>query len=336
MSVALAILTRAGRCQRHGPFTDRAIRFGRGDSARILRWCGCPKCADEQDDVQAQSDAARRQQELQAALQARMRNAGIPQRFVGQGFDSYRAHTPAQAEVKAVLEGFVAHYPQHARAGTMLVLSGPPGTGKSHLACAVAQALMPTQGVLYTHAIDLIRTVRESWRSESARSERDVIEDFANVDLLIIDEVGVQYRTEAERLLMFDIIDRRYRMRRPLLMLTNLNSPQLQTLLGERSYDRLRETGRWLCFDWDSYRKRRRPQGAAAQTDAAGAAGAESAASGVSPASRPAQHARATRAQQAATHANAGMPHTSMPHIGMPHPSTATKDTPCTPHTAAA
>ena len=127
---------------------------------------------------------------------------------------------------------------------------------------------MARHTVLYTTVIDAIRMLRDSWRRESARSEREVLADFADVGLLILDEAGMQFGTDAEQVCLFDIIDCRYRKKRPTLMLTNGNVKVLRELLGERSYDRVRETGHWLTFNWPSYR----PEIAAQRRGEAGAA----------------------------------------------------------------
>ena len=79
---------------------------------------------------------------------------------------------------------------------------------------------------------------------------------FTHTHLLIIDEVGVQFGTEAERTQLFGIIDERYREQRPSILLTNLGLDDSKSFIGARAYDRLRECGQWVPFDWESYRGR--------------------------------------------------------------------------------
>ena len=74
-------------------------------------------------------------------------------------------------------------------------------------------------------------------------------------DLLIIDEIGVQFGSEFEKNLIFDILNERYENRRPTLLLSNLTVPEVRAFLGERIYDRLKEDGgRCVSFDWQSHR----------------------------------------------------------------------------------
>jgi DNA replication protein DnaC len=85
----------------------------------------------------------------------------------------------------------------------------------------------------------------------------DVILKSPKIGLLIIDEVGVQYGTEGEQVIMFDIINRRYRDAMPTILITNLGKEGFKKYLGERSFDRLRENGIWVPFDWESHRGKR-------------------------------------------------------------------------------
>ena len=67
-----------------------------------------------------------------------------------------------------------------------------------------------------------------------------------DLDLLVIDEVGVQSGTENERNILFDIINGRYENMKSTLIITNLDRSQLPDYLGERIVDRLRENGGML------------------------------------------------------------------------------------------
>ena len=83
-----------------------------------------------------------------------------------------------------------------------------------------------------------------------------VIDAFASPDLLILDEVGVQFGSEFEKQLLFDVLNERYEKLKPSILLSNIPSEQLSDYLGERVTDRLRENGGALIgFNWDSYRK---------------------------------------------------------------------------------
>ncbi|MCV4933178.1 ATP-binding protein, partial [Escherichia coli] len=78
--------------------------------------------------------------------------------------------------------------------GTGLVMTGNCGTGKNHLAVAMAKSIIRGHlaKVEITDVMRLTRAVKSTWRHNAEMTEEDVIERFASLDLLIIDEVGVQ------------------------------------------------------------------------------------------------------------------------------------------------
>jgi DNA replication protein DnaC len=74
-------------------------------------------------------------------------------------------------------------------------------------------------------------------------------------DALIIDEVGVQFGSDTEKMIVFDIIDGRYSNMLPTILISNLALPDVKELIGERAIDRLREDGGVVvAMKWDSNR----------------------------------------------------------------------------------
>jgi DNA replication protein DnaC len=56
------------------------------------------------------------------------------------------------------------------------------------------------------------------------------------------------------------VLDRRYRQMRPTIFITNQDREGFKTFIGERAYDRLKQTARWVTFDWASFRPQARAQ----------------------------------------------------------------------------
>ncbi|NHX33749.1 ATP-binding protein, partial [Escherichia coli] len=85
-----------------------------------------------------------------------------------------------------------------------------------------------------------------------------VIRIYTNPDLLIIDEVGVQFGSEAEKLILFEIINTRYERMKPTILISNQTREELGAFIGERVIDRMSDGGGCtLAFTWDSYRSRK-------------------------------------------------------------------------------
>ncbi len=238
-------------CPNHGAFDSKAIRI----FDRVMHWSGCPSCnaeAEQANDVARRAaDEKARQDRLEAAID----RAGIPRRFRAKSFASFVADTKPKADCLRLAMEFAEEFSVRAAAGETMVFSGRPGTGKSHLAIGICHAIMAAgYTALYVNALDAIGMIRATWRRDCERSEADILRELAAVDLLVIDEVGVQYGTDGEKVILFDIINRRYQEQRPMVLLTNQGRDGLKSYLGDRAFDRLREAGRWVAFDWGSHR----------------------------------------------------------------------------------
>jgi DNA replication protein DnaC len=244
--------SKAETCEKHGPFT----------SVNLFRamWSRCPTCEQQrQEDERAQAEKARMQLERER-MQQRLGRAAIPKRFIGRGFDNFNVTTDEQAKALAVCRQFADEFADKWQAGQGLVLSGKPGTGKSHLAAAVMQQVIQDYSTLYVTCMDVIRLIRETWRKDSQESERDVLSRIGRIHLLVIDEVGVQYGTDSEQTILFDVLDLRYRDQLPTILLTNQDMAGAKQFLGDRTWDRIRETSRWVAFEWESYRPQARKE----------------------------------------------------------------------------
>ncbi|MGC9217078.1 ATP-binding protein [Acidithiobacillus sp.] len=225
-------------CERHGRYAISIV-----DEQGVVRYRSpvCPVCAAEQ--------ASRRL----------MESAAIPKRYIDCGFDNYVVDLPGQQTVLEVCREYAEHFEEHARHGDCLIFCGNPGTGKNHLASAIARTVLAKgHSVLHTTAYDLIARIRETWKGSDHGREREVICGFAEVGLLMIDEVGKTFGSDGERIHLFEVIDHRYRDLRPTIILSNEDVEGVERYLGTAAFDRLCQGGGLLRFDWESHRRGRR------------------------------------------------------------------------------
>ena len=142
-----------------------------------------------------------------------------------------------------------------------LILAGPVGTGKSHLAIALGiEAAKRKHKVAFVRAADLVRTLIEA---RDARELGRIQRRFANIELLVVDELGfVPFdRTGGE--LLFNLLSDRHG-RRSVVITTNLSFSEWPRVFGGDEkltaalLDRLAEAATIISTRGKSYRMRNR------------------------------------------------------------------------------
>ena len=241
-----------GECRIHGNFTSEQIMIAD-------RWMkkGCPGCAIDRKAKQDEADAleaSRKAQEAEKRTTERRRAAGVPVRYDAKTLESYRVTNDGQKKALAACQRLVEAIRENAEAPN-LIMTGKPGTGKSHLSCGIVLDLYKSHRVCRIDLPDLIREIRATWRRDSEESEEKVLDWYGSISLLILEEVGTGAGSDDERARIFQVINRRYEAVLPTVIVTNLEMAELTKEMGERVIDRLREGDRSLViFDWASER----------------------------------------------------------------------------------
>lgn len=238
-------------CGKHGTYDAKVMDImGR----KIVS--PCPACQQEE-----KVREERREQQAKADAQARriehlFQRSGIPERFKTRTFEGYEAKGNLQERALRITKAYADEWPLMRERGTCLIFSGSPGTGKTHLACAIANAVIEkASSVLFTTVSDALRTIKRAYGKDADTSEQDAINELVAPSLLILDEVGMAYDTDHSKTLIFDLMNKRYEQVKPSIILTNLDAPALREHLGDRITDRLREGGgKLISFDWESHR----------------------------------------------------------------------------------
>nr|WP_226819029.1 ATP-binding protein [Acidithiobacillus montserratensis] len=217
-------------------------------------WTGCPACIDDYGKRQVREQEESRQRAKRESLMA---SAAIPRRFLNRTLQNFETKTPQQERALGVARQYASQFLDTEARGRSLLFCGRAGTGKTHLAVGIAQELLAKDStVIFTTVMDAIRTVRETYRKDTPLTEREVIRRFTLPDLVILDEVGTQMGTDAEKVTLFDLINARYNAEKSLILISNLGLQEIENYIGERSFDRLRENGgQAVAFAWESYRK---------------------------------------------------------------------------------
>ena len=138
-----------------------------------------------------------------------------------------------------------------------IVMIGNPGTGKTHLAAAIADYIVRETEctAVFRSLHSILQAIKSTYGGDAGFTESDVLQLFTSPDLLIIDEVGATKSSEFELATLFAIINTRYENNSPTVVITNLEAAELKSAIGDRCTDRLREGGgRAIAFNWESKR----------------------------------------------------------------------------------
>lgn len=235
-------------CAEHGEYESRNV-FGK-------IWSTCTLCTKDAIAKAKQKESEDEKAARIASWRKQLTQAEIPERFMDRSLDTYLALNDGQRNALSYARSFVDQFTEGQQQGRSAIFCGRPGTGKTHLAVGIGLHLINIKKlVLFITVQRMVRKMKDSWRKDSAQSESDVIDFFVKPDLLIIDEIGVQFGTEFEKNFIFDVLNERYEKRKSTLLLSNLTSGEVKAFLGERVYDRLREDGgKCIPFDWSSHR----------------------------------------------------------------------------------
>ena len=118
---------------------------------------------------------------------------------------------------------------------------GDVGTGKSFFAGCIANALLDKGiPVLMTNFSRILNTLTGMYSDDRSQ----FIDSFNKYSLLIIDDLGIERSSEFALEQVFNVIDSRYRSKKPLIVTTNLTLDELKypkDLARARIYDRVLE-----------------------------------------------------------------------------------------------
>jgi DNA replication protein DnaC len=170
----------------------------------------------------------------------------IPAKYRGVSFDRPPVTQMNEIVVRRVRD-YCGSIEDNIAAGRGLWLYGSSGTGKTTLAMLVSRiSLEAGRSVAIYSLPKLLARIRRTFDAETGeQSYSDLFERLATVDLLHIDDLGAENRTEWVLEQLYALVNERYEAQRSLVVTTNLEEHQLEDQIGERVVSRLVE----MCGD---------------------------------------------------------------------------------------
>lgn len=171
----------------------------------------------------------------------------IPPRYRGVSFDrppvSDMAHDLATKAAVAEVRSYVEQLDERLDEGRGLWLFGDTGTGKTTLAMLVSKAALEAGHSVAIYSLPkLLARIRRTYDSEpGGDSYLAFFERLTSVDLLHIDDLGAEKRSDWVLEQLYALINERYESQRSVIVTTNLPEGELEEQIGARTVSRLSE-----------------------------------------------------------------------------------------------
>jgi DNA replication protein DnaC len=154
-------------------------------------------------------------------------------------------------ELVEYLKDYIKNIEEKINNGENLIITGDCGVGKTYLMkCFINDCKkIVVEKEIWDYPKNKIEKrllnigyfnifkVIEELRKKYEKKESDY--NFNGYDILIIDEIGVQFATDGERQILYEVINYRWENFKPTFLISNLNLEGIKKVLGLRIFDRI-------------------------------------------------------------------------------------------------
>ncbi|NLD46579.1 MAG: ATP-binding protein [Clostridiaceae bacterium] len=203
---------------------------------------------------------------------------GIPNRFAAASFTNYYPTCASQESARKVCLNYARNDEAIFKYGKGLFLQGPVGTGKTHLSVATLRAIVESnidtfgcrssENPIYgdkeyggyscamISTAELLELFRQSSSAKKLKHAAVELHRLAKIsEIIILDDIGIEYPSDWSQELLFSIIDLRYRMQRATILTSNCALKDLEERLGKRIVSRVFQMCEGVKVEGEDYRK---------------------------------------------------------------------------------
>lgn len=217
----------------------------------------------KQAEKEAQEEKEKRKQQYIDKIKKLTADSGIKKRFLQRQFKNFRCDTAERRKCFDIALEYADNFDSHKEKGEGLFFEGTNGTGKTHLAAAIAIRLI-ARGipVIFKTFDDILTDIKRAYDTEGI-NEYEVKNVYKNVDLLIIDDLGKEKCTEWSMTILYSILNYRYESMLPVIITTNYNADGLTRAMIPDGLDhtsimstisRLKEVSTVVTMAWEDIR----------------------------------------------------------------------------------
>jgi DNA replication protein DnaC len=183
-----------------------------------------------------------------------LKDSEINLRFKNRNFENFKAYNKTTETALQKAKEYVEKIDDKFSNCVNLFITGngKVGTGKTHLACSIANALMRERGIpcMFINVTNMIEDLKENFK----------IKPYVDVPILIIDDLGKETGTQWACTQIYAILNSRYEQMKPTIITIEDDLTSLQSNYGKKGkaiLSRLKEFFNLITLDCDDYRQRR-------------------------------------------------------------------------------
>ena len=186
--------------------------------------------------------------------QSLLRSARIPRGYAHCELSNFEIHTDTQRAAHQRAARLVDHFPVLEKG---LLFYGDTGVGKTHLAVALMREAIIRKGAraLFYETRELLKIVRDTYSGSTEATELEILKPVLEAELLVLDDLGLEKKSEWVDETIGLVINTRYSERRLTVITTNLRDVEntepgsFAFQLGLRTRSRLKEMCEWMLID---------------------------------------------------------------------------------------
>lgn len=238
-----------GRCKtRRETMIDFPGTGGQTVSRKVPVMCQC-----QQDQEKAEKERAAREREMEA-IAALKQQSLMDDRLNDATFSAF-VQRPENARILKICRKYAERFDEMLVKNQGLLFYGDVGTGKTYAAACIANYLLDRRvPVVMTSFVKLLDAMIGFQTDDSK-----LIARLNKAKLLVIDDLGAERGTDTALEKVYNIVDSRYRARKPVILTTNLSIEEMKDTVDTRYariYDRIFEMCYPMRFSGLSWRKR--------------------------------------------------------------------------------
>lgn len=176
-----------------------------------------------------------KQREKEQEIERLKRSCFISMSQWAYTFDNYKGE---KDKSYIIAKNYVKEYEQMKKENIGLLFCGTVGSGKTYLACCIANALIE-EYMIRVKIRNFAQIINDLQKSGFDLDKNKYIENLTNVSVLILDDLGIERDTSYAKEQVYNIVNSRYLKKKPTIFTTNLPYEKIQNSDDGVEYERI-------------------------------------------------------------------------------------------------